>query len=87
MEKLFEMRESTADEDLYKMLGCDESSSVSRQDGTLLMTYLSLYVPPHFLQDEQIATEFKQLARRYHPDKASEADKATGIVYRGVSSH
>ncbi len=31
-------------------------------------------------QDEQIATEFKQLARRYHPDKASEVDRAAGNI-------
>ena len=33
-------------------------------------------------QDEQIATEFKQLARKYHPDKALEADRAAGIISR-----
>ena len=78
MDKLLETQDTELDEDFYKLLGCDETSSVSLKS-THTNNSIIFFSKP---QGEQISTEFKLLAKKYHPDKVScEEDRAEGRYY------
>lgn len=68
----FSRRELGEDEDFYVLLGCDETSTVGwRHNGRCTPCFNKTQK----FQPEQISTEYKLLAKKYHPDKVSNPEE------------